>query len=200
MTTEQNAPTESNLVAHLRMTDTGPGVFALDDEGRRVYHFGNGPGDRHAGNIAQCDICAVHPDSPGGVSGRVPDPGCHDSQCEAEFVGPAGAYTACDCASRPIDLDGMRAPTDGESPDAVYNADVFELRSRVDALVAEVERLREENRQQVHDLDEADAKRQAVLDLKPVRVEKIDPNLPGVYIEESHLRLWDVRAALGVTG
>jgi len=42
-----------------------------------------------------------------------------------------------------IDLEAMRAPTDSESGDAQYNSDVWELRSRVEALVAELRPARE---------------------------------------------------------
>lgn len=41
-----------------------------------------------------------------------------------------------------IDLDAIEAPTDSESPDAPYNADVHELRARITALLDENERLR----------------------------------------------------------
>ena len=37
-----------------------------------------------------------------------------------------------------VDLDAMEAPTDSESGDAQYNADVWELRNRITALVAEL--------------------------------------------------------------
>ena len=44
-------------------------------------------------------------------------------------------------AERRLDLDAMQAPTDSESLEALYNPDVWELRQRVDALVAAVERV-----------------------------------------------------------
>jgi hypothetical protein len=42
-----------------------------------------------------------------------------------------------------IDLDAVEAPTDSESGDAQYNADVWELRSRITALTAELRAARE---------------------------------------------------------
>jgi hypothetical protein len=55
-----------------------------------------------------------------------------------------------------VDLEAMDAPTDSESGDAQYNADVWELRSRITALIAELEAARkvvEEARAWGHDLE-----------------------------------------------
>lgn len=48
-------------------------------------------------------------------------------------MAPERATTA-----RPVDLDAVAAPVDGESPDAPYNPDVWELRARIDRLVGEL--------------------------------------------------------------
>lgn len=44
-------------------------------------------------------------------------------------------------------LAGWEAPTDSESPDAPYIADVHELRGRLGAAIADLRAAREENRQ-----------------------------------------------------
>jgi hypothetical protein len=41
-----------------------------------------------------------------------------------------------------VDLEAMRSPTDSESGDAPYNADVWELRSRITAMADELEAAR----------------------------------------------------------